>query len=94
MFSLTVQGVAAGPKSQEATNYLEKTVGKNPLQDDNDEVIKTALQVFQNVLSVDVAPKDIEVGVVAKGGKYTVLSNEAVDNYLTAINERDQDCLL
>lgn len=84
-----VQGVSAGPKSQEATNYLEKTIGKNPLLDDNDEVIKLALQVFQNVLSVDVAPKDIEVGVVAKGGQYTVLSNEAVDNYLTAINERD-----
>lgn len=48
-----------------------------------------ALQVFQNVLSVDVAPKDIEVGIVAKGGKLTVLDNDTVDNYLTAINERD-----
>ena len=57
--------------------------------DDNDEVIKLALQVFQNVLSVDVAPKDIEVGIVARGGQYTVLSDEQVDNYLTAINERD-----
>ena len=57
--------------------------------DDNDEVIKLALQVFQNVLSVDVAPKDIEVGIVAREGQYTVLSDEQVDNYLTAINERD-----
>ena len=48
-----------------------------------------ALQVFQNVLSVDLSPKDVEVGVVERGGKYTVLTNEAVDNYLTAINERD-----
>ena len=48
-----------------------------------------ALQVFQNVLSVDLSPKDVEVGVVARGGKYTILADEAVDNYLTAINERD-----
>lgn len=81
--------MAAGPKSQEAINYLEKKIGKEPLLDDNDEVIKLALQVFQNVLSVDVASKDIEVAVVTKGGKLTVLDNETVDNYLTAINERD-----
>lgn len=68
---------------------MEKKIGKEPLLDDNEEVIKMALQVFQNVLSVDVSPKDIEVGVVAKGGVYTVLDNELVDNYLTAINERD-----
>ena len=48
-----------------------------------------ALQVFQNVLSTDVAPKDIEVGVIPKGGVYTILDNEVVDNYLTAIIERD-----
>jgi len=52
-------------------------------------VIKLALQVFQNVLSVDVAPKDIEVGVIEKGGKYRVVDDETVDRYLTAINERD-----
>ena len=48
-----------------------------------------ALQAFQNVLSIDLSPKDVEVGVVAIGGTYTVLSEEAVDNYLTAVNERD-----
>ena len=68
---------------------MEKSIGKKPLADDNDEVIKSALQVFQNVLTVDVAPKDIEVGIVAKGGVYTVLSHDVVDTYLTAINERD-----
>ena len=68
---------------------MEKSIGKKPLSDDNDEVIKSALQVFQNVLSVDVAPKDIEVGIVAKGGVYRVLSDDVVDTYLTAINERD-----
>ena len=68
---------------------MEKSIGKKPLSDDNDEVIKSALQVFQNVLSVDVAPKDIEVGIVAKGGVYTVLSDDVVYTYLTAINERD-----
>ena len=68
---------------------MEKSIGKKPLSDDNDEVIKSALQVFQNVLSVDVAPKDIEVGIVAKGSVYTVLSDDVVDTYLTAINERD-----
>ena len=68
---------------------MEKSIGKKPLSDDNDEVIKSALQVFQNVLSVDVAPKDIEVGIVAKGGVYTVLSDDVVDTYLTAINVRD-----
>lgn len=59
--------MAAGPKSQEAINYLEKKIGKEPLLDDNEEVIKMALQVFQNVLSVDVAPKDIEVGIDGEG---------------------------
>ena len=68
---------------------MEKSIGKKPLSDDNDEVIKSALQVFQNVLSVDVAPKDIEVGIVAKGGVYTVLRYDVVDTYLTAITERD-----
>ena len=52
-------------------------------------MIKLALQVFQTVLSVDVAPKDIEVGVIEKGGKYRVVDDETVDRYLTAINERD-----
>ena len=68
---------------------MEKKIGKEPLLDDNDEVLKVALQVFQNVLSTDVAPKDIEVGVIPKGGVYTILDNEVVDNYLTAIIERD-----
>ena len=67
----------------------QKKIGQEPLLDDNEEVIKLALQVFQNVLSVDVAPKDIEVGVIEKGGKYRVVDDETVDRYLTAINERD-----
>lgn len=84
------KAVAAGPKSQEASTALEKKIKKNDeLIEDNDEVIQTALHVFQGVLTNDLVPKDLEVGVVEKGGKYRILSDEEVDAHLTAINERD-----
>lgn len=84
------KATSAGQKDQEAENFLEKRFKSNP-QYTFDQAVQAAISALQNVLSEDFKSSDIEVGVVQDTGDrvFRVLSNEEVDEHLTAISERD-----
>jgi 20S proteasome subunit alpha 1 len=84
------KATSAGQKDQEAENFLEKRFKNNP-QYTFDQAVQAAISALQNVLSEDFKSSDIEVGVVQDTGDrvFRVLSNEEVDEHLTAISERD-----
>lgn len=79
----------SGVKEQEAQNFLEKKYKGNP-KFGTEEAIQLAITALQTVLSVDFKPNELEVGVVSKANpKFTLLSVEEIDRYLTQIAERD-----
>jgi len=83
------KAAAAGTKDQEAMNALEKIVKKKMALPET-ETIQQAISCLQAVMGMDFKPTDIEVGVVsaAKPGFHR-LSEEEIDNHLTAIAEKD-----
>lgn len=99
------KATASGVKDQEATNWLEKQYknageGKTGFQSlMHDDVIQLAISGLQHVLSEDLKASDIEVGVayipsmerdgVYKCGRFTVLSEEQIEEHLIAISEKD-----
>lgn len=83
------KATAAGAKEQEAVNFLEKKMKSDPSLS-YDETVQTAIAALQSVLSEDFKATDIEIGVVsAENPAFKVLSNEEVEEHLTAISERD-----
>lgn len=88
-FYVGYKAACAGAKEQEATNFLEKKIKNNP-QYNYDECVRMAITAIQTVLSEDFKAHEIEVAVVtAASNKFRVLSNEEVEDHLTAISERD-----
>jgi len=83
------KAAASGQKDQEATNFLEKKLKGKP-KFNTEETIQMAISSLQSVLSADFKPSEIEVGIVTKTNpRFTLLSPNQVDNYLTQIAERD-----
>jgi len=81
---------ASGPKEHEATTHLEKKFKSGDLQLTQTELVRLAIDALQTVLSLDLKPADIEVAVVSKDKpKFTVLSEQEIDEHLTAIAEKD-----
>jgi 20S proteasome subunit alpha 1 len=76
---------AAGPKEQEAMNFLEKRV--DDMKDMNkDQVVRTAITCLGHVLGSDFRGTEIEVGeVVGKKGIFHVLTEDEIDGHLNAI---------
>eukprot|EP01094_Clydonella_sp_ATCC50884_P015019 TRINITY_DN25595_c0_g1_i1.p2 TRINITY_DN25595_c0_g1~~TRINITY_DN25595_c0_g1_i1.p2 ORF type:complete len:247 (+),score=84.26 TRINITY_DN25595_c0_g1_i1:50-790(+) len=80
---------AAGQKEQEASTLLEKRLKSKPALD-TDETIQMAIGALQSVLATDFMPNEIEVGVTSVAQpEFRQLSNDEVDEHLTAIAERD-----
>jgi len=79
---------AAGPKSAEATNWLEKEVKKHG-EVDLQGSIRRALLCIQTIHSTDYKATDLEVAVATADSPFKVLSNEAVEEQLTALAEED-----
>ena len=76
---------AAGPKEQEAMNFLEKRVDEMK-EMDNDQVVRTAITCLGHVLGSDFRGSEIEVAeVVTKKGKFRVLSEDDIEAHLNAI---------
>jgi len=80
---------ASGQKDQEATNFLEKKLKSSPKLDEN-QTVQMAISSLQSILSADFKPTDIEVAVVSKTNpKFRQLTPSQIEDYLTAIAERD-----
>jgi len=76
---------AAGPKEQEAMNFLERRV-EGMREYDSDQVIRTAITCLGHVLGSDFRGSEIEVASVkAKDGEFTVLTVEEIEGHLNAI---------
>lgn len=76
---------AAGPKEQEAMNFLEKRVDEMK-EMTPEQVVRTAITCLGHVLGSDFRGSEIEVAeVVTKDGKFHVLSEEEIEVHLNAI---------
>lgn len=76
---------AAGPKEQEAMNFLEKKVDAMK-EYSADETVRTAITCLGHVLGSDFRGNEIEVAqIVSKKGKFTVLTEEQIEEHLNAI---------
>merc|ERR1711972_479323 len=83
------RAAAAGTKDQEAFNALEKIV-KKQIPFPEAETIQQAIGCLQSVLGMDFKAADIEVGVVSKARpKFRRLSEQEIDDHLTAITEKN-----
>ena len=94
------KATAAGPKQQEALNYLEKKLkNKECAEGSWEDVVELGISTLSTVLSVDFKKTELEVGVVGapKPGDeqgsdptlFRVLSEEEIDERLQSIAEKD-----
>ena len=97
-------GVATGAKEQTAMSTLEKMYSEiqkdlgDKKEDINSacfgnnkqETIEFAIEALQKVLGVDFKSNQVEVAVVTQNyTKFSLLKQKEIDDYLTAISERD-----
>ncbi|KAK2709506.1 proteasome subunit alpha type-6-like [Artemia franciscana] len=83
------KAIAAGVKQVECQNYLEKKYKKKQ-QYLGEEAVHLAIGTLSHVLSSDLKPTDIEVGIVTeKDKKFKVLSTEEIRTALEALAEKD-----
>mmetsp|Transcript_8648 Transcript_8648/g.21944 ORF Transcript_8648/g.21944 Transcript_8648/m.21944 type:complete len:242 (+) Transcript_8648:142-867(+) len=80
------KATASGSKAQEAVSIVEKKVRDD--MDDN-TTIQTAIMTLQTTVSADFKPEDIEVAIVQNSENFRLLSDAEVEEFLTAIAERD-----
>lgn len=80
---------SAGVKEQEANNHLEKRL-KRKSELDNKEVMELAITTLQECVGSDLKPTDLEVAIVDnKTKKFTVLTEQEIDQHLSAIGDKD-----
>lgn len=82
--------VASGPKSQEATAFLEKVQGKEKhFGESVEEVVKRGLRCMQTVLGQRIGADEVEVGVVtAAEPRFSLLS---VDRLAVLLEQLDRE---
>jgi len=81
----------AGPKEQEATNFLEKKLARGETQAlSTEDTVQMTVAALQSVLSADFKGTEIEVGVVsAANPKFRQLTPDEIEEILTNIAQRD-----
>lgn len=86
---LGMKACAAGPKEDQANNYLEKKI-KAGQSLSYDETMELAIVTLQTVVGSDLKPADLEVAVCRSTDKtFTTLTLEEIDAQLTRISDRD-----
>lgn len=84
-----MKACAAGPKEQEANNYLEKKIKANPTLS-FEETIELAIVTLQTVVGSDLKPADLEVAICRKSDpSFVMLTLSQIDEQLTKISDRD-----
>ncbi len=84
---LPYKAAATGKYEPEAMNFLEKKVNELPSLS-SDETIEMAIMAMKHVLATDFKSSEIEVGVVTKGNRFKVLSEQEIDERLNVISEK------
>lgn len=69
-------------------SYLEKKVKRNKDYDKN-QAIQLAITALSATLAIDFKPHEVQVGVADADGQFRILSDQEVEQHLTAIAERD-----
>lgn len=83
------RATSSGVKQTEANNYLEKKVKKKVDLSTNDAV-ELAIQCLSSVLSADLKPSEIEIGLVTSDNPdFRVLTESEIETHLTRIAEKD-----
>lgn len=93
------KATAAGPKTQEAFNYLEKKLkNKDAAEGTWEDVVELGISALSSVLSVDFKKNELEIGIVGgprEDGKegtqaeFRNLSEEEIDERLQSIADKD-----
>ena len=81
-------GCAVGVKAVEVSNYLEKKLKKKTDYDPT-QTIQLAITALSSVLGIDFKPNEIQVGVVDERMVFDVLTEQQIEQHLTAIAEKD-----
>jgi len=83
------KATATGPKTQEATNFLEKKLkDKEYAEGSWEDVVELGIQAMSSVLSVDFKKNELEVGIVGGpriGGNAN--GEESVESAFRALTE-------
>jgi len=96
------KATATGPKTQEATNFLEKKLkDKDYAEGSWEDVVELGIQAMSSVLSVDFKKNELEVGIVGGpmvGGKegedsvesaFRALTEDEIEERLQSIADKD-----
>jgi len=93
--------ISTGTKEQEGMSTLEKMMKEKQEEKKEDktatkldlnekETVEFAIEALQKVLGVDFKSNQVEVGVVTESNtKFRSLTEKEIDEYLTAISEKD-----
>jgi len=97
------KATATGPKTQEATNFLEKKLkDKEYAEGSWEDVVELGIQAMSSVLSVDFKKNELEVGIVGGpriGGNadgeqsvesaFRALTEDEIEERLQSIADKD-----
>jgi len=80
---------SVGSKQTEALSFLEKKFKKTETYS-NDDAIQLAIQCICTVLSSDLKPSEMEIGIVTKDNrKFRALTEAEIEHHLTALAEKE-----
>jgi 20S proteasome subunit alpha 1 len=85
---LPYKAVSSGKSEAEAMNYLEKKVDLIQAGLSEADTVELAISTMMYVLSTDFKGSEIEIGVVAAGKRFRMLTQEEIEERLNSISER------
>lgn len=84
------RATAAGVKSQEAINLLEKKYKKDGSSWQLQELVEQGIASLQQVLAQDIKANELEIAVVsASNRRFKTLTTSEIDVYLARLAEKD-----